>query len=264
MRSELSLLTGFLVTLFILTSYGCATADQKLASKANYRQSQVSIVEAQERARTDRETARAAESAAMWAALAEVVKADPASSGMIAMVAAVSAAQGDDGPDQGRSMVMLKTENDVTALDWARVLANPITNVGIAAINMDLQKTIARQNTLVDLANAQNDAKMMDTFATLGSRDTTSYTVSDEAFVDLSSTVTTTTSGDTISGDTTTTTDSYNETVTTSDSYNETTTTTSGDTADGSYNDSSDNSTNDSSDNSVTDTVPDEAEEPAP
>ena len=153
-------------------------------------------------------------------------------------------------------MVMLKTENQATALDWARVLANPITNVGIAALNMDLQKTIARQSALVDLADIANDGKMMDTFATLGSRDTTSYTVSDEAFVDLSSTVTTTTSGDTVSGDTIS--DSNNQTETHTDSYN---TTTSGDTATDSYNDSSDNSTNDSSDNSDNSNT-DAAEEP--
>ena len=232
--------------LFLLLS-GCASADQRLHDKANYRQAQVSIVAAQEKARTERETAQAVETAAMWAALAEIVKADPDASGMVAMVAAVSAARDGDAPGSSTaSMVTLKTEQDVTALDWVKVLANPVTNIGIAALNMDLQKTIARQNTLVDLASdASNDAKMMDTFATLGSRDTTSYTISDEAFIDLSSTVTTTTSGDTISGDTIS--DSHNTTETTTDSYN-VTETTSGDTHTDSHNstttDSSDNSTN--------------------
>lgn len=234
---------------------GCATADQRMADKTNYRQTQVAMVEAQERARTERETAQAVETAAMWAALAEIVKADPDSSGMVAMVAAVSAAREGQAPSRTASMVTLKTEQDVTALDWVKVLANPVTNVGIAALNMDLQKTIARQNTLVDLANASNDAKMMDTFATLGSRETTSYTVSDEAFVDLSSTVTTTTSGDTTSGDTIS--DSYNVTETATDSYN-VTETTSGDTHTDSYNTTTTDSS-DNSDNSVTDTT----EEPA-
>lgn len=249
------------IALLILMT-GCATADQRLANKASYRDSQVSIIEAQERARTEREAARAMESAAMWAALAEVVRVDPDSSNMIAMVAAVSAAKGDDGKTE-QNMVMLKTEHEATALDWVKVLANPVTNIGIAALNMDLQKTIARQNTLVDLANASNDARMMDTFATLGSRDTSTYNISDEASIDMS----VATSGDSTSGDTImdsynsteTTTDSYNTTETTTDSYNTTeTATTSGDTHTDSYNttDSSDNS-----DNSVTDTV---AEAPAP
>jgi len=187
---------------FFVLMTGCATADQRIADKNNYRQSQVLMVEAQERARTEREAAQAVETAAMWAALAEIVKADPDSSGMVAMVAAVSAARDGQSPQRTASMVTLKTEQETTALDWVKVLANPVTNIGIAALNMDLQKTIAKQNTLVDLANEANEAKMMDTFATLGSRDTTSYNVSDEAYVDLSSTVTTTTSGDTISGDT--------------------------------------------------------------
>ena len=256
MRSEISLATGILVALFLVTSIGCATADQKLHDKASYRQSQVSMVAAQERARTDRETARAAENAAMWAALAEVVRADPDASGMIAMVAAVSAAKGGEGGDQERSMVMLKTENQATALDWARVLANPITNVGVAALNMSLQKTIARQNTRVELADAVNEGKMMDTFATLGSRETTQYNISDEAILDMSNF----TMGDTTSGDTHT--DSYNQTESTTDSYN--TTTTSGDTHTDSYNDSStsdssDNSTNDSSDNSDHSTTEEES-----
>ena len=247
-----------LIVVSVLLATGCATADQRLANKAGYRSSQVSIIEAQERARTEREAARAMESAAMWAALAEVVRVDPDSSNMIAMVAAVSAAKGDDGKTE-KNMVMLKTEHEATALDWVKVLANPVTNVGIAALNMDLQKTIARQNTIVDLANAANDGKMMDTFATLGSRDTSTYNVSDEALLDMSSSVVTTTSGDTTSGDTVmdsyntteTTTDSYNTTETTTDSNN-TTETTSGDTHTDSYNttDSSDNS--DNSDNSTT------------
>lgn len=235
---------------FYLLLSGCASADQRMLDKTNYRQAQVSMVEAQERARTERETAQAVETAAMWAALAEIVKADPDASGMVAMVAAVSAARDGDA-SQGRtaSMVTLKTEQDTTALDWVKVLANPVTNIGIAALNMDLQKTIAKQNTLVDLASEANRAKMMDTFATLGTRDTTSYTVSDEAFIDLSSTVTTTTSGDTISGDTVS--DSHNTTETTTDSHNTTeTTTTSGDTHTDSHNDQSDNS--DNSDNSTT------------
>ena len=238
--------------LAVASLIGCASAEQRLEAKQSYRHAQVSIVAEQEKARTDREQVKALENAAMWQALAEVVKADPSSSGMIAMVAAVSAARtGDDGKTQ-QNMVMLKTEHETTALDWVKVLANPITNVGIAALNMDLQKTIARQNTLVDLANAANDGKMMDTFATLGSRDTTSYTVSDEAMIDMS----VTTSGDTISGDTIS--DAYNTTETTTDSYN-TTETTSGDTNTDSNNstttDSSDNSTTDSSDNSVTNPV---------
>jgi hypothetical protein len=235
---------------FYLLLSGCASADQRMLDKTNYRQAQVSMVQAQERARTERETAQAVETAAMWAALAEIVKADPDASGMVAMVAAVSAARDGDAPGSSTaSMVTLKTEHETTALDWVKVLANPVTNIGIAALNMDLQKTIAKQNTLVDLASEANRAKMMDTFATLGSRDTTSYNVSDEAFVDLSSTVTTTTSGDTTSGDTIS--DSYNTTETTTDSYN-TTETTSGDTHTDSHNttDSSDNSTTDSSDNS--------------
>lgn len=232
-----------LITALLLAT-GCASAEQRIGSKINYRQTQVAMVEAQEQARTEREVARAAEAAAMWAALAEVVRVDPASSNMVAMVAAVSAAKGDDGSTE-QNMVMLKTEHEVTALDWVKVLANPVTNIGIAALNMDLQKTIARQNTAVDLANAANDGKMMDTFATLGSRETTQYNVSDEAFIDFSSVVTT--SGDTTSGDTIM--DSYNATETHTDSYN-TTETTSGDTISDSYNDSSDNS-----DNSVTDTA---------
>ena len=68
----------------VLLATGCASADQKMASKRNYRESQVAAIAVQETGRVDRAHAEALEQQAMWKALAEVVKANPEAASHVA------------------------------------------------------------------------------------------------------------------------------------------------------------------------------------
>jgi hypothetical protein len=112
-------------------------------------------------------------------------------------------------------MALIKTERDVTALDWAKVLTGPVlgtvTQVGIAALNTDLQKEISRNNTSVDLVEAEIEGKIYDAVGVMASTPRSTVTVSDSASYiggdSAVSTETNTTTSTTTSTTTTTTTD---------------------------------------------------------
>ena len=82
-------------------------------------------------------------------------------------------------------MALIKTERDVTALDWAKVLTGPVlgtvTQVGIAALNTDLQKEISRNNTAVDLVEAEIEGKIYDAVGVMAATPRSTVTVSDSA-----------------------------------------------------------------------------------
>ena len=138
-----------IVGLALLSFLGCASAEQKMASKRDYRDAQVEAIRVQSDATVWRERASALEKQAMWDALAEVVRANPEAASNVAIVAAVAAARdgGESGESTSEGMALIKTERDVTALDWAKVLTGPVlgtvTQVGIAALNTDLRRRSA-------------------------------------------------------------------------------------------------------------------------
>lgn len=256
------------VALVALLYTGCAT-EMGNHRHAQHGRDQIELtrvqVESRERMALDR-----AQAQANWAlAMAQVAQASPESADAIAVALAVSAVKGNSDESKGPLVTLQRQENN--GLEWAKVLASPVlgtlTQLGIAGINGEVQKNasdnmakIQINEDNVDQAQYEvlgNVATSVSTFATnavqsSGGNTTYTYTASDEATLDLSTT--TTTSGDTTSGDTNsdsyntsgdTNTDSYNTTGdTNADSYN-----TSGDTTTDSS-DNSDNSTTDSSDNS--------------
>ena len=252
-------LTVALVALVALLYSGCAT-EMGNHRHAQHSRDQIELtrvqVESRERMALDR-----AQAQANWAlAMAQVAQASPETADAIAVALAVSAVKGSDEETQGPLVQLQRMEN--SALEWTKALlptvGNVVTGVGIAAINADVTKRqsdnmrdIQINEDNVDQAQYEtlgNVASAVATFGTTavqssGGNTTTTYTVSDTAILDMS----TTTSGDTTSGDTNT--DSYNTSGdTNSDSYN-----TTGDTNADSYNTSGDTTTTtDSSDNSVT------------
>ena len=247
------------VALVALLYTGCAT-EMGNHRHAQHSRDQIEItrvqVESRERMALDR-----AQAQANWAlAMAQVAQASPETADAIAVALAVSAVKGSSEETQGPLVQLQRMEN--SALEWTKALlptvGNVVTGVGIAAINADVTKRqsdnmrdfqINEDN--VDQAQYEtlgNVASAVATFGTTavqssGGNTTTTYSVADSGILDMS----TTTSGDTISGDTNT--DSYNTSGdTNTDSYN-----TTGDTNADSYNTSGDTTTTtDSSDNSVT------------
>lgn len=210
----MKIITGIVLASLIT---GCASADQKMASKRDYRDAQVEAIKVQAEQRTARETADQLAEAAMWQSLADAVKANPDSASHFAIVMAVAAAKTDASGESKTAMTTIKTEQDVTALDWARVLTGPVlgtvTQVGIAALNTDLQKEISRNNTERAITESNNDTRLYDVVSAVASnRDSGSsvtYSVSDNAVVNTgemtetntttaTTTTTTTTSDDDI------------------------------------------------------------------
>lgn len=184
----MKLITG-IVCAGLLT--GCASAEQKMASKVDYRDAQVEAIKVQAEQRTARETADQLAEAAMWQSLADAVRANPDSASHFAIVMAVAAAKTDASGESNTAMATIKTEQEVTALDWARVLTGPVlgtvTQVGIAALNTDLQKEISRNNTERAITESNNDTQLYGVISSVAqnrsSEPGVSYTVSDNAVV---------------------------------------------------------------------------------
>ena len=229
-----------------LLMIGCASA----GDRADYRKSQIGIVDSQMVARQRVAVERAQAQASWAAAMAAVAAANPESADAIAVGLAVAAVQNKQ-DDQDAPIVTLRREES-EAREWAKILAAPllgtVTQLGISSINAGVMKNASDNNAAVQMNDDQIDGLKFEVLggvangvtafgatAVQSSGGNTTYTLSDESLLDLS----TVTSGDVTSGDMTTAADSYN---------------TSGDTTQhtDSYNDSSDNSnTDDNSDNST-------------
>jgi hypothetical protein len=240
--------TVALVALVAILYTGCAT-ELGNHRHAEHAKAQIELTRVQTESR-ERIALDRAQAQAQWAlAMAQVAQSAPDSADAIAVALAVSAVKGNESDQSSPVVTLQRQENG--AREWARILASPVlgtlTQLGIAGINADVQKTqsdnMAKIQMNEDVVDGQqfevlgNVATAVSSFGTTaiqnaGGNTTYTYTASDEATMDLSTT--TTTSGDTTSGDTNT--DSYNTSGdTNADSYN-----TQGDTT----TDSSDNSDN--------------------
>ena len=170
----------------VLLATGCASAEQRIASKAHYRQSQVEAIKVQEDGRVGRAQVAALEQQAMWNALAEVVKANPEAASNVAIVAAVAASRGGSGGQAPEAaMIALRGEQD-TALQWAQVLAGPVLStvgtLGVAALNNDMQKAIVRETTKAQIVESEQDGKIYDMIGKIAENRSTggdSYVISD-------------------------------------------------------------------------------------
>lgn len=243
------------IALVALLYAGCAT-EMGNHRHAQHGRDQIELtrvqVESRERMALDR-----AQAQANWAlAMAQVAQASPESADAIAVALAVSAVKGNSEESKG-PLVTLQRQNN-NGLEWAKVLASPVlgtlTQLGIAGINGEVQKNASDNMAKVQMNEDVVDQAQFEVLGTVatsvssfgataiqnaGGNTTTTYSVADTGILDMS----TTTSGDTTSGDTNT--DSYNTSGdTNADSYN-----TQGDTNADSYNTQGDTTT-DSSDNS--------------
>jgi hypothetical protein len=223
---------------------GCATASEK----DDYRKAQIGIVDSQMATRQRIAIERAQAQASWAAAMAAVAEANPESADAIAVGLAVAAVQNNQVEEDAPIVTLQKEESE--AREWAKILAAPllgtVTQLGISSINAGVMKNASDNSAAVQMNDDKIDGLKFEVLggvatgvsdfastAVQSSGGNTTYTLSDESMIDLS----TITSGDVTSGDMTTAADSYN---------------TSGDTTQhtDSYNDSSDNSNTD--DNSVT------------
>ena len=248
------LVTFPLITVFLV---GCANVEDK----QNHRDAQIEMVERQMIARQRMELDRAQAQAQWAAAMAAVAAASPENADAIAVGLAVAAVKNaDEGAKDAPVVTLQRDVNE--AREWAKVLAAPmlgtLTQLGIAGIQADVTKTQSDNMTKVQINEDNVDGQQYEVLGDVatavssfsstaienaGGNTTYTYTVSDEAMLDMST-------DSSVSGDTNT--DSYNTSGdTNADSYN-----TQGDTNADSYNtqgdtttDSSDNS--DNSDNSV-------------
>jgi hypothetical protein len=183
-----------------------------MASKQDYRRAQVEAISVQSNAKVSTQQVLSLEKQAMWNALAEVVKANPEAASNVAIVAAVAAARDGEGSQtESSGMALIKTERDVTALDWAKVLVpasvNGLTNVGIAAISNRTSRAAIRANAAVNLAEIEQQGRVYDVLGDAVSGESAVYNVSDGAtFVGGDSSISTNTTNTTSTTNTTTTT----------------------------------------------------------
>lgn len=168
---------------------GCASAEQRMQSKENYRDAQVRAIEVQANAGVNRQQVRALERQAMWQALAEVVKANPDAASNVAIVAAVAAARTNADGESETTMMSIKTEQS-DAQAWAKILAAPVlqtlTTVGVQALNADLQKELSRNQTRAVIAETEQDGKIYDMIGVIAQskgEGGTTYNVSDNGVV---------------------------------------------------------------------------------
>lgn len=179
---------GIILAVSLTTLFGCASADQKIASKQDYRRAQVEAIKVQAEQTTARETAEQLSKAAMWQSLSEAVKANPESASHFAIVMAVAASNGSaPSGNNNAPMATLKTERDVTALDWAKVMTGPVlgtlTQVGIAALNTDLQKEISQNNAAVNMKREENRGKIFDVIPAIAGAAGSTITMTDSTYV---------------------------------------------------------------------------------
>lgn len=158
------LIIGSLTALLI----GCASAEQRMESRADYRDAQVEAIRVQAEQATARRSSQDLADAAMWQSLAEAVKANPESASHFAIVMAVAASNGNNGQPQGATaMATLKSEREVLPIDYIKAVApaliGTLGNVGTAAIAADQIKESIKANRDIRITEAQVDGKMWDT-----------------------------------------------------------------------------------------------------
>ena len=149
-------LTASTIIALALSGQGCASASAKLESKRDYRASQVQAIKVQREADVIAQQSLSAERVAMWRALSEAVKANPASASNLAIVAAVASSRSDSGTVTTGSVATLAPEREILPIDYMKVLAGPLltsaTAVGISAITNETTRASINANKAVSLA----------------------------------------------------------------------------------------------------------------
>ena len=207
-----------LILIPIIAMSACTSTQEK----REYRRSQVEVISTQVEARSRDNSASAQARAALYEAMAEVARNAPDSADAIAVAMAISSVREES--DSSGPIVQLHREQN-EALEVVKAVAPALVSVvgqvGVAALNADVQKNASDNSASVAIADSAAGADIMRSvtqMATTGlSRDTVSVggdytTVGGD--LDQSSAQTASTVSET-STTTTTTSDSNNQTTTT-------------------------------------------------
>lgn len=155
--------------LFALT-IGCASADQRMASRQDYRRAQVEAISVQRKADSDAAAAQSAERVAMWKAMQAAVTANPEAAQAIgsnmAIVAAVSSVSSNGSTTTTGRIATLNPEREVHAIDYVKAvtpsLINGLVTVGAEAVRNDYLKDAARYRRDERIAETNMEGKIYD------------------------------------------------------------------------------------------------------
>ena len=125
----------------------------------------------QREARVQEAQAQAEANAALVQALAEVAKAAPEQAGSVAVALAVIGVRGASVESQDAPTIALQQQKN-EALEWTKALAptvgNLVSGLGVAAINANVQKNASDNNRDVMLGDQQQNARIVEAVAGLG------------------------------------------------------------------------------------------------
>ena len=154
------------ISLAVMLATGCASAEQRMASKADYRDSQVEAIKVQAEQATARQTNEYLAKAEMWKALSEAISSNPDSASHFAIVMAVAAARSDDDDSGSMPVVKIREERSTTALDVVKAVTpavmGSLTQVGVAAIAAETLRNASDNSRQVRIAETEQDGKMWD------------------------------------------------------------------------------------------------------
>ena len=154
------------ISLAVMLATGCASAEQRMASKADYRDSQVEAIKVQAEQATARQTNEYLAKAEMWKALSEAISSNPDSASHFAIVMAVAAARSNDDDSGSMPVVKIREERSTTALDVVKAVTpavmGSLTQVGVAAIAAETLLNATDNTRHVRIAETEQDGKMWD------------------------------------------------------------------------------------------------------
>lgn len=162
---------GLIVITALIALTACASADQRIASKQDYRRAQIEAIKVQRQADADAAEAQSAERVAMWEALGEAVKANPDAASHMAIVAAVSST-GNNAPATTvrGNVVRLNEERETTAIDVLKVITpgiiGGVTQAGIAAIAAETTRDSIKANRDIRVKEIEVDGQLWDVLGT--------------------------------------------------------------------------------------------------
>ena len=154
------------ISLAVMLATGCASAEQRMASKADYRDSQVEAIKVQAEQATARQTNEYLAKAEMWKALSEAISNNPDSASHFAIVMAVAAARSNDNDESAAPVMNIRQERSTTALDVVKAVTpavmGSLTQVGVAAIAAETLRNASDNSRQVRIAETEQDGKMWD------------------------------------------------------------------------------------------------------
>ena len=166
-RGEASVMKIIVISMALAVLTGCASAEQRMAGRTDYRAKQVQAIAVQAEQETARRAADAQAKSEMWRALSDAIESNPDSASHFAIVMAVAAARGSVDDGKSPATATLKTERqDAQAIDYVKALApsliGTLGNVGTAAILSDQAKAGIRANRDIRIVEAGVEGRIYD------------------------------------------------------------------------------------------------------